>query len=294
MTRHSSDPDHRTGTIESGDVTLAYRVFGEKNAPGEPGPTPLLILHGTNYYDSVDWIEVAAELAKDRPVATFDHRGFGASSWSPSKNYSLDALFGDIRTMIDHLGWTRPLMMGHSMSGRLSIFFAANFPEYLSRLMVVDSGLDRGGPAGYAISLNNEPVIFDTIDAAMAHFAKLANPPRIAHDRQRAERALRKTDDGHYMLLRDPDYTNRQDQTKGAPKPTYRDLDIWHELGKITCPKTIIRGTRSTRFPLDILSKLKTDFPDIPIATVDSEHDVAAGAPAELVACVRAFVGESG
>ena len=41
----------------------------------------------------------------------------------------------------------------------------------------------------------------------------------------------------------------------------------------------------------EILDKLAADFPDIPIATVDSEHDVAAGAPAELVACVRGMCG---
>ena len=284
MSRLSTDPDHRTGTLVSGDVTLAWRHFGK------PGATHILILHGTNYYDSVDWIEVAAALSADREVASFDHRGFGASGWSPSKNYSLDAMFGDIRTVIDHFGWQRPVIMGHSMSGRLSIFFAANFPDYLSQLIVVDSGLDRGGPAGYQISLHNEPVMLETVDAAMAKFAALANPPRIAHDRRRAERALKQTGDGRFMLLRDPDYTNRQDQTPGAPKPTYRDLDIWRELARITCPVSIIRGTRSTRFPPEILDRLETDFAHIPVATVDSEHDVAAGAPEELVAHVRAII----
>lgn len=288
MTPLASDPQHQSGTIPSGDTTLAYRLFGTN------GKTPLLILHGTNYYDSVDWIEVAAALATDREVATFDHRGFGASSWSSSKNYSLDAMFGDIRAVMAHFGWERPIVMGHSMSGRLSIFFAANFPDDLSKLIIVDSGLDRGGPAGYAISLNNEPVMFDTVDDAMARFAKLANPPRIAHDRARAMRALTKTDDGRYMLRRDPDYTNRQDQTPGAPKPTYRDLDIWQELARITCPRMIIRGSRSTRFPPEILNRLETDFPDIPIATVDSDHDVAYGARDELLLHVQRFIGEDG
>jgi hypothetical protein len=42
----------RTGTISTGDVTLFYRVFGA------PGRTPILIIHGSNYYDSYDWIDI--------------------------------------------------------------------------------------------------------------------------------------------------------------------------------------------------------------------------------------------
>lgn len=144
------DAEHRSGTVESGDVTLSYRAFG---TPGTA--TAILIMHGSNYYDSVDWIGVAAALAggrevrEVRDVVAFDHRGFGRSGWSPSKDYSLDALMADIH-------------------------------------------------------------------AAIAHFAKLANPPRIAHDPARAARALGKTDGG-YMLLRDPDYRNTQSQADGAP-----------------------------------------------------------------------------
>ena len=280
-----TDTEYRSGTPESGDVTLAWHAFG---APG--GETPILILHGSNYYDSTDWLDVAASLARDREVVTFDHRGFGQSSWSPSKDYSLDAFMADIQAVIAHFGWHKPIIFGHSMSGRLSVFFAANFPQHLSRLIIADSGLDRGNPGAYNVSVGNPPVMFETIDAAMAHFARLANPPRIAHDRARAEKALRKTDGG-YMLLRDPDYRNTQSQADGAPRPRLSDLDVLEELKKVSCPAIIIRGLRSTRFPPDILQMLETSFPDIEWGTVDSEHDVASGAPDELIALVRKFIG---
>jgi hypothetical protein len=58
---------HRSVTLNSGDVTLAYHAFG---SPG--GETPILIMHGSNYYDSTDWLGVAAALATDREVVTFD------------------------------------------------------------------------------------------------------------------------------------------------------------------------------------------------------------------------------
>jgi alpha-beta hydrolase superfamily lysophospholipase len=37
-------------------------------------------MHGSNYYDSEDWLGVAAALASGREVATFDHRGWGRST----------------------------------------------------------------------------------------------------------------------------------------------------------------------------------------------------------------------
>ena len=279
-----NETSYRTAMVESGDVTLSCHAFG---TPG--GAAPVLIMHGSNYYDSTDWLDVAAALASDREVVTFDHRGFGQSGWSPSKDYSVDALMGDIQAIVAHFGWEKPVVLGHSMSGRIATFFAANFPDSLSRLIVADSGFDHGAPGAYKISVGNPPVMFDSIEAAMANFAKLANPPRIAHDRARAEKALRKVEGG-YMLLRDPDYRNTQSQVPGAPKPTLRDLDAFEELGKVSCPILIVRGLRSTRFPPDILKQLEDGYPHIKWETVDSEHDLAVGAPDALIAAVRRFV----
>ena len=125
-------PEHQTDTAESGDVTLFYTRFGT------PGATPVLIAHGANYFDSYDWIEVASALSSDREVVAFDWRGFGESTWSPSTDYSMDAMAGDIKTMIEHLGWDRPILSGHSMAGRNSIIFAANFGGLISKLIIVD------------------------------------------------------------------------------------------------------------------------------------------------------------
>ena len=98
------------GRFISGDVTIFYRRFGK------PGKTPVVLMHGANYFDSFDWINVADKLAVDREVVCFDMRGFGESSWSPSKNYSIDALLGDIRAVVAHLGWRKPIIAGHSFS----------------------------------------------------------------------------------------------------------------------------------------------------------------------------------
>ena len=82
---------HQTARVNSGDVSIFYRVLGAR------GRTPIVIMHGANYFDSYDWIGVAGVLASDRQVVAFDRRGWGESTWSPSKDYSIDAHVSDAR-----------------------------------------------------------------------------------------------------------------------------------------------------------------------------------------------------
>ncbi len=266
--------------IASGDVELFYRAFGS------PGKAPMVILHGSNYFDSYDWIGVAERLSSDREVVAFDHRGFGHSDRSLAKDYSLDAMLGDIINVSAHFGWDRPVVMGHSMSGRLSIYFAANFPDHLSRLIVLDSALGSGNPGIYNVSVDNAPVVFETIEAAMASLSDRPSPPRFALDRARAVLALDEVDGG-YCLKRDPDHRNTQSQAPGAPMPKLKDLDVWEALSDVQCPVTIIRGLKSDRYKPEHYERIARDCPHIDIETVDSRHDVAFEAPDELVGVVR-------
>jgi pimeloyl-ACP methyl ester carboxylesterase len=122
----------------------------------------------------------------------------------------------------------------------------------------------------------------------MAHFAKLANPPRISHDRARAQAALVKVDNG-YMLKRDPDFQNIRPQGEGASLPQRASRDVWQDLAAVKCPIMIVRGLRSDRYTPEILARINRDYPNIEWATVNSQHDVADQAPQELVAAVRKF-----
>ena len=269
------------GRVNSGDVTLFFRNFGK------PDKTPILLMHGANYFDSFDWINVAEKLATDREVVCFDMRGFGESSWSPSKNYSVDALMNDTRALLDHLRWKKAILLGHSFSGRLAVSFASHFPDSISKLIVVDSafGRDEPGPKG----VGNPPVIFPTIEAAMERFGKLSNPPRISKDRNRAERALIKVSTG-YQLKRDPDYANAMPVGNTSGVRPRRELNVWEELAKVKAPMYFIRGLQSDRFTPDVMERLNKEYPAIVWAEVDSMHDIPFYAPDALIAAVKSFI----
>jgi esterase len=277
--------EHRMGRVNSGDVSLSYRAFGK------PGATPILILHGTNYYDSVDWIEVAGALATDREVVTPDRRGWGDSTWSPSKDYSLDALLDDMLAVIGAMKWSKVIVMGHSGAGPTIISFAVNFPDMVSKLILVDSQMNREEGARTGKSVGNPPYIFESVDAAMAKH-KFSNPPRFSWDRARAEQSLVKVEQG-YMLKRDPDGSNRQPIGEGATLPRRPVREMWDELAMVKVPTFIIRGNRSSRYPAATVERLTKEYPQIPQAVVDSEHDVAGQAREALIANVRKFIAGS-
>ena len=245
---------------------MFYRAFGMESSSG--GRTPVIILHGSNYFDSYDWIGVASGLAQShRPVVVFDHRGFGLSEWSKYKDYSLDALFSDIINVSAHFGWKKPAIMGHSMSGRLGIFFAAYFPEHLSQLIVVDTAMGKGNPGSHNISVGNAPNVFKTVEQAMAHLAKKRTRPAFPKIGQRAELAMKKVEGG-YVLTRDPDQKNTQSQAPGAPMPKYTNVNSWEALAQIKCPTTFIRGKRSDRNKPEHYARVARDFPKICVETI--------------------------
>jgi len=275
-------PLSRTGNVQSGAVSLFYRLFG----PSQSTTPPLIILHGSNYFDSYDWIHVAEQVATDRQVVTFDHRGFGQSSWSPDKDYSLDAFFSDIIAVSDHFKWSKPIIMGHSMSGRLAIYSAAYCPDQLSQLIVADTAMGKGNPGEYHVSVGNQQKVYPSIEAAMAHLAKKENPPRFSQDRSRAELAM-KAVEGGYVLTRDPDQKNTQSQAPGALMPKYTNVDSWDALELVRCPTVFIRGAQSDRNKPEHYARIERDFPHIQVETITSRHDLAYEAPDELVAVLK-------
>jgi pimeloyl-ACP methyl ester carboxylesterase len=275
--------EYRTGRVNSGDVSLSYRVFGRS------GATPILILHGSNYYDSVDWIEVASALASDREVVVPDRRGWGESTWSPSKDYSLDALLDDMLAVMRAMKWSKAHVMGHSGAGPTIISFAVNFPQMTDKLILVDSQMNREERARSGKSVGNPPYIFESVEAAMAKH-KFSNPPRFSWDRKRAEQSLVKVENG-FMLKRDPDGSNRQPIGEGASLPRRPVREMWEELAMVKVPTIVVRGNRSSRYPAATVERLTKNYPHIPQAVVDSEHDVAGQARDALIGHVKAFIG---
>ena len=285
---------HRTGTVASGDVTIFYRLFGT------PGATPIVILHGANYYDSEDWIDVASELARDRQIVAFDGRGYGRSTWSPSKDYSINAQLGDVLAVLDDLRWEKAVIMGASRGGAFGLVFAAQFPERTAGYIGVDFYPDiairhPGTPIQMEQTINNKPRVHPTVEAALQATSRDRNVPPGSPARKRLEAILKPVEGGYILGLRDPDFWNPVPLTPGRwPTDLTFAVDLWGELATVTAPVLFVKARQSAQgHAPDAIDRLRRDHPDAHVTFVDGGHDVCACAPHQLIDRVKRFFADT-
>jgi len=114
-----------------GDLTVHYLDWG---GDGEP----LLALHGLA--SSANWYDIVARLLRDRyRLIAPDQRGHGQTTSAPS-GYDWQTLSSDLAALLDHVGLEKVAVMGHSWGGNVATNFAANYPERVSRLIMIEGG----------------------------------------------------------------------------------------------------------------------------------------------------------
>ena len=105
---------------------------------GGSGPA-VVLLHG--YGDTGDmWGPLAAQLAKTRTVIIPDLRGMGRSS-HPEGGYDKKTQAVDVRTVLTRLGQDRAAVVGHDIGVMVAYAYAAQYPDKVERLVVMDAPL---------------------------------------------------------------------------------------------------------------------------------------------------------
>ena len=102
---------------------------------------PLLLLHG-HPQTHVMWHRVASALAQQFTVVMMDLRGYGDSARSASDNehlpYSKRAMAFDALAVMQHYGFGSFQVLAHDRGARLAHRLAADHPEAVARLMLLD------------------------------------------------------------------------------------------------------------------------------------------------------------
>ena len=122
----------QTKYAKSGDVHIAYRIFGD-------GPYDIILLPGTLSHVELYWELPANEYMLKRfasfaRVIVFDKRGQGLSDRVAEQ--TLEERIGDLRTVLDATGSKRAALFGWSEGGPMSLMFAATYPERISTLVL--------------------------------------------------------------------------------------------------------------------------------------------------------------
>jgi pimeloyl-ACP methyl ester carboxylesterase len=103
------------------------------------GPT-IVCVHGLTANHTC-WASVADLLSPAYRVIAYDLRGRGESD-KPDKGYSLALHNDDLEGLLDHFGLKKAVLVGHSLGAHIALRFAATHPERVSKLVLVDGGID--------------------------------------------------------------------------------------------------------------------------------------------------------
>jgi class 3 adenylate cyclase len=123
----------RTQYAKSGDVHIAYQVFGEGAV--DLVFVPGFVSHIENYWDEPNFARWLRRLGSFSRVIMFDKRGTGLSD-QVSELPGMDQRMDDVRAVMDAVGIKRAAIFGISEGGSLATLFAATHPERSQALII--------------------------------------------------------------------------------------------------------------------------------------------------------------
>lgn len=217
-------------SVQVGDTRWVYFEGGQ-------GPT-LVLLHGFAASKEV-WLKQMELLTPHFHVIAPDLPGWGESTRVDGASYNIDAQVARLQGFVDTLGMQKVVLIGHSMGGAIAGVYAAEHPDHVAELALLDSfGLkaNENDFARLALAGKN-PFVFDNREefakAIAWAFAKPLEIPGRFEDvlitRNQASRAFI---DRTFNELREPSqYLSVQNRLDRLGMPV---LGLWCHDDKIT------------------------------------------------------------
>jgi pimeloyl-ACP methyl ester carboxylesterase len=245
---------------------------------GTAGAPPVLMLHG-GAQTAHSFDEVAPRLARDHDVVCLDQRGHGDTDWAP--RYRHADYVADIDALLDHLGWDTVALVGMSLGGVNAMAHAADHPERVSALVVVDV-VPTVAPEGRdAIAKQLSVQEFASFDDAVT-MAHAFNPRRTLDNiRERLGHAMRACPDGRWRYKFDPGMTAAATDIEA----------LWAHVRRIRCPTLLVRGAESPIVTPEAAARFLRTVHGSRLAEVaGAGHSVMGDNPAGFLAAVGPFL----
>jgi esterase len=272
--------------VEVNDLRLHYREWGDTRSRHA-----LVMLHGYAATGE-QWSEVAADLAREFRVIALDMRGYGQSARADDMDYSRSAQLEDLEAFVDALGLRSITIVGHSMGGALAICYAAEHPEVVTALVVVEAAPEvlRSGIEGLRrLLMAGES--FDSMESAIEAFRPLQPYAVTEQLERRVLSVLRPNAEGR--LAWDFDEAFRDPQIRPPePDPGQRRLsDLWDSADRIQCPTMIIRGQDTDMLTPEAIQRLHRRIAGSRVSLIeDAGHQVPTDQPSALALNIREFL----
>lgn len=256
-------------------MQLFYRHFGEK------GQQPLIILHGI-FGISDNWATFGKRITQEGfEVFIPDQRNHGQSPQSENFNYL--ALTDDLFDFIDNNDIRNPILIGHSMGGKVAMRFALENPQLVKRLVIVDISMKAYGPriqhkkiieAMKALDLSN---ILSRTDAEQQISALIPE----YHIRQFILKNLHR---------KEKDELEWRIYLPGIEKNLDIMFDGIQSTSKFEKPTLFLKGGASDYILLEDYDQIRYNFPNAEIVAIaDASHWIHVDSPERFYQLVMGF-----
>jgi len=254
-------------------MELFYRHFGNGK--------PIIILHGL-FGSSDNWLTIGKQLSNDHLVYIPDQRNHGQSFHSAEFNYQLMA--DDLYHFIKQHGIIDPVVIGHSMGGKVAMNLAVKHKEIISILVVIDIAPKHYPVHHDEILKGLEAINPEEVNSRAEADTILAEYVPANGTRNFLLKNLSRDPNGGYRWKLNLSVISENIEKVGEGLSPYEPY-----LG----PTLFITGGESHYISNMDLPLIKEVFPNSKVTSIpDAGHWVHAEKPTELVATLRAFIND--
>ena len=259
----------KEGFLKSGGHKLHYLLWGAT------GPK-LVFIHSMGM-DARGFDETTRALSDRYQILALDILDHGDSD-TPEEPISLPDHADVMRDCYRQLGFMPNVLVGHSVGGMLGMVLAAEYPEDLKGLILVDI-------APFRMDREGRP--------------PRPQPPDFFEDEEHARR---------YIIERYPDFTEESvenrlkysfvtgDDGKLRRKKTGDALrgslatDLWPYVERMKVPTLLLRGATSQTVTEETVARMERTLPDLEVVTVEGVgHMIPQGKPAEFLGLLEGY-----
>ncbi len=241
---------------------------------------PIIILHGLFGF-SDNWHTIAKQLAEDFMVITLDQRNHGRSPHADTHTYP--DLSQDLYHYLTQHWVFKTALIGHSMGGKVAMQFALDYPDMVSRLIVIDiaPGQSKTRQDEVFESLNAIPLdrLTDRKVVENHLMERLDNPGVVQF---LLKNLTRNTSGGLEWKMNLPVLTAAQDDVLAPVRGDTYDG-----------PTLFVKGSLSSYIQDSDTPLIQKQFPKAKVITIpDAGHWVHADQPQALMRVLRDFLAQ--
>lgn len=250
----------------------------------------LVLVHG-GAQNAHTWDTVALAL-RPTPILAVDLPGHGHSDWRADRGYHPRANAADLAALLDAVAPDAELVVGMSLGGLTVTSLAADRPDLVRRLVVVDvtPGVTRDKAAEVHAFIEG-PQHFATFDEIFSRTVEF-NPTRSPESLKRGIlHNAHRNEDGSWSWNHDRGLVAAAaegDAHQSAPGHG----DLWEDVSAVQAPFTLVRGSTSPVVDDDDVAELRRRQPGVEVLVVDGAgHSVQGDRPVELAQILAARLG---